>query len=83
MASKYSGLNFQGDIRNCSGNRAVKLLEHGWKVLEKRLHRIVSVDEMQIGFMPDKGATDAVLVMRKMREEYHAKGKSCICVTWT
>ena len=32
----------------------VKLLEHGMKVvewvLEKRLHRIVTVDEMQFGF---------------------------------
>ena len=40
----------KGDIRNCSCHRAVKLLEHGMKVvervLEKILHRIVSVDEM-------------------------------------
>ena len=40
----------KGDIRNCSCSGAVKLLEHGMKVvervLEKRLHRIVSVDEV-------------------------------------
>ena len=39
--------NGKGDIRNCSCHRAVKLLEHGMKVvemvLEKRLHRIVNV----------------------------------------
>ena len=38
----------KGDIRNCSCYRAVKLLEHGMKVVErvfeKRLCRIVSVD---------------------------------------
>ena len=38
----------KGDIRNGSCSRAVKLLEHGMKVvervLEKRLCRIVSVD---------------------------------------
>ena len=38
----------KGDIRNCSCHRAVKLIEHGIKVvervLEKRLQRIVSVD---------------------------------------
>ena len=38
------------DIGSCSCYRAVKLLEHGMKVvewvLEKRLCRIVSVDEM-------------------------------------
>ena len=40
----------KGDITNCSCYRAVKLLEHGVKVmervLEKRLCIIVSVDEM-------------------------------------
>ena len=40
----------KGDIRNCSCYGAVKLLEHCMKVeekvLEERLHRIVSVDEM-------------------------------------
>ena len=45
------------DIRKCSCYVAVKLLEHGMKlvkrVLENRLHKIVSVDEMQFGFMPD------------------------------
>ena len=48
--------NGKGDIWNCSCHRAVKLLEHGMivvkKVLEKRLRRIVSVYEMQFGFMP-------------------------------
>ena len=47
--------NGKGDTRNCSCYRAVKLLEYGMKVvervLEKRLHRIVSVDEMQFGFV--------------------------------
>ena len=48
----------KGDIRNCSYYGAVKLLEHGMKmverVLEKRLYRIVTVDEMQLGFMPER-----------------------------
>ena len=43
----------KGDIWNCCFYRAVLLLEHGMKVvesvLEKRLHRIVTVDEMQFG----------------------------------
>ena len=41
----------KGEIRNCSDYRTVKHLEHGIKVmervLEKKLRRIVSVDEMQ------------------------------------
>ena len=47
-----------GDIKNCSCYRAVKILEHEMKaverVLEKRLHGIVSVDEMQFGFMSER-----------------------------
>ena len=45
-----------GIIRNCSCYRAVKLLEHGMKlverVLEKRLCIIVTVDKIQFCFMP-------------------------------
>ena len=69
----------KGYIRNFSYYRAVKLNEHGLKVvetvLEKRLHGIVSVDEMQFGFMSEIGTVDVVLIMRRMQEEYHAKGK--------
>ena len=45
------------------------------RVSEKRLHRIVSVDEIQISFMPERGTIDAVFIWRKQQEEYHAKGK--------
>ena len=58
----------------------MKLFEHGMKVLENWLCRIVSVDEMQFGFMPDRGTIDAVFLLRWVQEEYHAKGKSCTCV---
>ena len=68
-----------GDIRNCSCYRAVNLLEHGMKVvekvLEKRLRRIVSVDEMQFGFMLERGTIYAAFILRRLQEEYHAKGK--------
>ena len=45
------------------------------RVLKKMLHRIVSVDEMQFGFMPERGTIDAVFILRRMQETYHAKGK--------
>ena len=65
----------KGDIRNY--NRAVKLYERGMKVvervLEKRLCRIVSADQMQFGFMPERGTIDAVFILRRMLEEYHVK----------
>ena len=35
----------------------------------------MTVDEMQFGFMPERGTIDAVFILRRMQEEYHAKGK--------
>ena len=76
----------KGDIRCCSLYRAVKLLEHGMKVvervLEKRLCRAVTVDEMKFGFIHERGTIDAVLILRRLQEEYHAKEKSCIYDLW-
>ena len=44
-------------------------------VLGKRPHRIGQVDETQLGFMPERRTIDAVFILRRMQEEYHAKGK--------
>ena len=44
------------------------------RVMEKRHSRIVSADEIQFGFMSDRGI-DAVFILRRMQEEYHATGK--------
>ena len=45
------------------------------RVLLKRLSRIVSVDEIQFGLMPERGTIDAVFILRRMQEEHHAKRK--------
>ena len=42
-------------------------------VLEKRLRTSLSVDVMQFGFMPERGTIDAVVFLRQMQVEYHAK----------
>ena len=36
----------------------------------------MTVDEMQFGFMPEIGTIDAVFILRRMQQEYHAKGKT-------
>ena len=45
----------KGDATSCGAYRGVKLLEHAMKIVEKvverRLWRMVQVDEMQFGFM--------------------------------
>ena len=33
------------------------------------------MDGMQFGFMPGKGTTDAVFILRRLQEEYRDKGK--------
>ena len=57
----------------------MRLLEHGAEVVEKvlveMLCRIVSVNEMQSGFMPERGTIDAVSILRRLHGEYHTKGK--------
>ena len=42
---------------------------------EKWLCRMVTVDEMQLDFMPERGTMDAVFILRRLQEDYHAKGK--------
>ena len=38
---------------------------------------------MQLGFMPEIEKIDVVFILRRLQEEYHANGKSCIYVLWT
>jgi hypothetical protein len=70
----------KGDVRECGSYRGVKLLEHGLKVLErildKRLRQRIKVDEMQFGFMPGKGTTDAIFILRQVQEKFLSKKKS-------
>ena len=64
---------------DCASYRGVKLLEHGMKVverlLEKRLRRLVKVDQMQFGFMPGKSTVDAIFIFRRMQESYLEKNR--------
>ena len=40
--------------------------------LDKWLRRAVTVDEIQLCFMPERGTIDAVLILRRLQGEYHA-----------
>ena len=73
----------KGDPMECGSYRAVKLLEHGMKVLERvvervverRLRRKVNIDNMQFGFMPGKGTVDAIFIVRQLQERFLEKKK--------
>ena len=76
----------EGDPLVCGSYRAIKLLEQPMKVLErlleKRIRCQVSIDNMQFGFMPGKGTTDAIFIMRQVQEKHQAKKKAavlCFC----
>ena len=50
----------------------MKVLE---RVLEKRIRCQVSIDNMQFGFMPGRGTTDVIFIMRQVQEKHQAKKK--------
>ena len=50
----------------------MKVLE---RLLEKRIRFQVSIDNMQVGFMPGEGTTDAIFFMRQVQEKDQTKKK--------
>ena len=48
----------------------MKIME---RVLEKRLRKQIGIDNMQCGFMPEKGTVDGIFVVRQMAEKHKAK----------
>ena len=64
----------KGDVMNCGSYRGVKLLEHGTKIIEKvlkrRIRALVDFHEAQFAFIPGKGTTDALFLVRRLQEEH-------------
>ena len=58
-------------MTNCKSYRGVKLLKHEMKIIEA----LVEVDDMQFGFIPGTGTTDAFFMVRRMQKEYREKDK--------
>ena len=63
-----------------SGNfRGLKLTELAMKILERIVDRLirhlVSIDDSQFGFVPGRGTTDAIFVVRHLQEKYLAVSK--------
>ena len=60
-------------------NIGVKLLEHAMKiverVLENRIRRLVTIDDMQFRFMPGKGTTHTLFILRRTQEEFCGREK--------
>ena len=69
----------KGNVRNCNTCRGVKVLEHALKnverVLERRIRELVNIDLMHFGFVPGRGTTNTLFVVRRMQEKYRDKKK--------
>ena len=72
----------KGDPLQCGSYRAIKLLDQAMKVMERvidaRIRYMAKVDDMQFGFMPGKGTTDAIFLVRQMQEKHYGKKRKLI-----
>ena len=70
----------KGDVLECLNYRGIKLLCHTFKVWERildtRLRQIITPHESHLGFMPGKGTTDAIFMLRQTMEKYREGQKS-------
>ena len=59
--------------------RGLKLTEQAMKILERivddLIRQVVSIDDSQFGFVPGRGTTDAIFVVRQQQEKYLAVNK--------
>ena len=59
--------------------RSLKLTEQVMKILERivdgLIRQLVSIDNSQFGFVPGRGITDAIFVVRQLQEKYLAANK--------
>ena len=70
----------KGDALERGNYRGLKLTDQVLKVMERVVEQlirsIVNIDQMQFGFMPGRGTTDAIFVLRQLQEKYLAKRKN-------
>ena len=46
-----------------------------YTLIDRRIREKVNIDDMQFGFRPGKGTTDAIFTVRQMQEKHGSKGK--------
>ena len=69
----------KGDALDRGNYRGLKLTEQAMKILERivdgLIRHVVSIDDSQFGFVPGRGTTDAIFVVRQLQEKYLAVNK--------
>jgi len=63
----------KGDALECGNYRGIKLLEIALKayerVIERRIRETVHIHSNQFGFMPGRGTTDPIFILRQVQEK--------------
>ena len=66
----FSVFKGKGKATDRGNYRGLKLTDHGLNVVERIIEVIirdvVNVDKMQFGFMPGRGTTDAIFILRQI-----------------
>ena len=64
----------KGDALDRGNYRGLKLTEHVMKVLERivdtAIREMINIDEMQFAFVPGRGTTDAIFIVRQLQEKF-------------
>ena len=64
----------KGDALDRGNYRGLKLNEQAMKILERivvgPIRQVVSIDDSQFGFVPERGTTDAIFVVWQLQEKY-------------
>ena len=77
IISLYKG---KGEALDRGNYRGLKLTEHILKVIEQviedLIRNIVKTDDMQFGFVPGRGTTDAIFIVRQIQQAYIRKNRN-------
>ena len=69
----------KGEAVERGNYRGLKLMDQVLKVVERVIEKLIraeiSIDDMQFGFMPGRGTTDAIFILRQLQEKYLGKKK--------
>ena len=70
----------KGDALERGNYRGLKLVDQVMKVIERVIDKLlrerIDIDEMQFGFVPGRGTTDAIFLLRQLQEKYLGKRKN-------
>ena len=73
----------KGDALERGNYRGLKWVDQVMKVIERVIDKLlrerIDIDEMQFGFVPGRGTTDAIFLLRQLQEKYLGKRKKSLC----